>query len=349
MLLLLWSIGAGEASADPTRNELAEKSGRPASEVATRAIDRMIDEGLHHRGVDPLPRTTDEQFARRIYLDVVGRIPTYAEVGAFLDSTDPQKRARLIDQLLDSPGYVSHMYNFWADILRVRDKDAGVSRVFYVNWIKEAIAENRPYDQFVRELVSSSGSGWQRGNGAVGYYFRDRGMPLDNMANTLRIFLGTRLSCAQCHDHPHDRWTRREFFEMAAFTSGVSTENKDKLFSSIYQREKVTTNPELRAFSQHVRNTFHMDRVDGFGEGVIEVPDDYQYDDASPGELITARTHMGPPSVHMSGETEAGYRYHFADWLTSPENPRFAQVIANRLWRRTMGVGLIEPVDDLKD
>ena len=94
VLLLSWSIGVCEASGDQTLDELAEESGRPASEEATRAIDQMITEGLHHRGANALPRTTDEKFARRIYLDVIGRIPTYAEVKSFLDSTDPQKRAR---------------------------------------------------------------------------------------------------------------------------------------------------------------------------------------------------------------------------------------------------------------
>ena len=133
---------------------------------------------------------------------------------------------------------MSHEFNFWADILRVKDNDGGISRAFYINWIKDSLAENKPYDRFVRELVTASGSGWQARQRAVGYYFRDRGMPLDNMANTMRIFTGTRLACAQCHDHPHDKWTRRQMFEMAAFTANLKTDNNDDVFRAIVKMER---------------------------------------------------------------------------------------------------------------
>ncbi len=333
-------VGAGEQAG-------AVSAPRDRQEAAL-TIDRFIDDTLREKKLEPLPITSDEQFVRRIYLDAVGRIPTLAEAVAFLDSKEPDKRARLIESLLQSAGHVSHQFNFWADILRVKDHDGGISRAFYIIWIKESLASNKPYDQFVRELVTASGSGWQRGNGAVGYYFRDRGMPLDNMSNTLRIFTGTRVACAQCHDHPHDRWTRRQMFEMAAFTSNLTTDNTDELFKAIYQVEKTTINEELRHLSQVVRNTYHRDRVLGTSDGTIQLPADYQYADAKPGEKIVAHAIFGPTDV-PANESQADYRDRFGDWLTSPQNPRFTLVIANRLWKRVMGRGLIEPVDDLRD
>ncbi|MEX2169168.1 MAG: DUF1549 domain-containing protein [Pirellulales bacterium] len=326
---------------------LAVSATRDRQEAA-RAIDRFIDDTLRKKRLEPLPITSDEQFVRRIYLDEVGRIPTLAEAREFLDSKEPGKRARLIESLLQSAGHVSHQFNFWADILRVKGHDGGISRAFYIIWIKQSLASNKPYDQFVRELVTASGSGWQRGNGAVGYYFRDRGMPLDNMANTLRIFTGTRVACAQCHDHPHDRWTRRQMYEMAAFTSNLTTDNTDELFKAIYKVEKATTDEELRHLSQVLRNTYHRDRVLGTSDGTIQLPADYQYEDAKPGEKIVAHAIFGPTDL-PSGESNSDYRDRFGDWLTSPEHPRFTQVIANRLWKRVMGQGLIEPVDDLRD
>lgn len=321
---------------------------QPAIHAAAAEIDRFIAESLNNANLEPLPLTNDTQFVRRIYLDAIGRIPTAAEVGQFVSSLEPDKRAKLISKLLRSRGYVSHSYNLWADVLRIKDQDSAISRGFYIDWVKTSFEENKPYDQFVRELITASGSGWERGNGAVGYYLRDRGMPLDNMANTLRIFTGTRVACAQCHDHPNDRWTRKQFFEMAAFTNNLQTDNRDELFGQIYEREKATKDEDLRAFSQYVRNTFHADRVQGMSDGSIALPSDYQYGDAKPDEKVAAHVIFGPEDL-VKNESNSDFRERFGDWLTSPENPRFTVVIANRLWKRVMGRGLIEPIDDIRD
>lgn len=317
-------------------------------EVASRKVDALVGAKLAEKRVRPTPPTTDAEFVRRIYLDAIGRIPTLGETRDFLASRDPQKRSRLIRALLDSPGHTSHEYNFWADILRVKDADDGVGRAFYVLWIKESLAANKPYNQFVRELVTASGGGWERGNGAVGYYLRDRAMPLDNMANTIRIFIGTRIACAQCHDHPHDRWTRRQAYEMAAFTNNVNTMERSDRLTKIIKDEGKVSDHELQRTSQMIRNTFYRDRVVGTPDGKIKLPADYQYDDAKPGQVITAHAIFDPVGL-VQKETNPDYRQRFGDWLTSPDNPRFTQVIANRLWKRVMRVGLFEPVDDLHD
>jgi hypothetical protein len=317
-------------------------------QAASRKIDQLIESKLREKKIDPLPITSDEQFVRRIYLDAIGRIPTLEETRDFLSSNDSNKRAQLITTLLQSRGHVSHEYNYWADILRVKDADDGVGRAFYVLWIKESIASNKPYDKFVRELITASGCGWERGCGAVGYYLRDRAMPLDNIANTLRIFTGTRIACAQCHDHPHDRWTRRQMYEMAAFTNNVTTVARSDRFTQIVKAEASISDRELQRTSQMIRNTFYRDRVSGTSDGTIKLPADYQYDDAKPGDKVTAHAIFDPVGLPPS-DKDPDYGQRFGDWLTSPDNARFTQVIANRLWKRVMRRGLIEPIDDLRD
>ena len=194
---------------------------------AAREIDALVEAGLRKNDLKPNAEINDETFVRRAHLDIVGRIPTIEEAEKFHGSTDERKREQLIADLLESDGAVSHGYNFWADVLRINTElgtNAAEAEAAYQLWLKKAIAENRPYDQFVRELVGARGTIWD--NGAVGYYLRDRGMPLDNMSNTVRIFLGTRLECAQCHDHPFDKWTQMDYFKMAAFSYGMDARDR---------------------------------------------------------------------------------------------------------------------------
>ncbi|WP_075088873.1 DUF1549 domain-containing protein [Verrucomicrobium spinosum] len=162
---------------------------------------------------------------RRIYLDVVGRIPTKAEAVAFLESKDATKRQKLIDQLLNSDGYVQHAFNFWADVLRVKNgiapggqgREAGAA---YIQWLKESLRDNKPYDRMVRELLTADGATYE--DGAMGFYMRDLGMPLDNMAVTTQVFLGTQMVCAQCHNHPFDKWSQMDYYQMAAHSNGMA-------------------------------------------------------------------------------------------------------------------------------
>jgi hypothetical protein len=193
---------------------------------AARAIDSILEQTWAERQASGNPAADDATFLRRIYLDTIGRIPTSRETELFMSNSDPEKRAKLIDELLASEGYVQHFFNYWADVLRAQSNggQAGpITGAAYVMHLKEALRKNTPYDQFVRELVAAQGRAWD--NGAIGYYMRDRGMALDNMANTARIFLGTRMECAQCHNHPFDKWTQMQFYQMAAFTFGVETQD----------------------------------------------------------------------------------------------------------------------------
>jgi hypothetical protein len=190
--------------------------------AAIKKIDELVQAGLQEHDQKRGAAIEDHTFVRRAYLDIIGRIPTIEESESFLGSTDGKSREQLIADLLESDGHVSHSYNFWADLLRINSGlgiGAEPAEAAYQLWIKEAVAKNTPYDEMVYEMVSATGMIWD--NGAVGYYLRDTGMPLDNMSQTVRIFLGTRLECAQCHDHPFDKWTQMDYYKMAAFSYGM--------------------------------------------------------------------------------------------------------------------------------
>ncbi len=194
--------------------------------AASSEIDAILAKDWAASKLKPNAPADDSAFVRRLYLDITGRIPTTREAEAFISSQEKDKRARLIDKLLASEGYVQNLFNYWADVLRAQSNGPQTGQVTgaaYTNFIKQSLRENKPYDRFVRDMVAAEGKAWE--NGAIGYYMRDRGMPLDNMANTVRVFLGTRIECAQCHNHPFDKWTQMQFYKMAAFTFGVQTQD----------------------------------------------------------------------------------------------------------------------------
>lgn len=213
-------------------------------QAAIQKIDELVQTGLKKHEMKRGAEIEDTTFVRRAYLDIAGRIPTIEESETFLGSTYERKREQLIATLLESDGHVSHSYNFWADVLRINNtlgNNSIQAEAAYQLWIKDSVETNRPYDEMVSELVSATGMIWD--NGAVGYYMRDRGMPLDNMSNTVRIFLGTRLECAQCHNHPFDKWTQMDYFKMAAFSYGMdargySSENRSAF--NLVRRERRT-------------------------------------------------------------------------------------------------------------
>lgn len=333
--------------------------GDPAHEkirAAAREIDRLIEADLAAHGLKPGPLLDDAGFARRIYLDLVGRIPTERELADFLSKSGEGGREALIDRLSASPASTSHLFNWIADLLRVKSHlQPGVAGEPYIQFIKESLAENKPWDVFVRELLTSSGPIHKRGNGATGYYMRDRGMPEDTMANTVTVFLGTRLECAQCHNHPFDRWTQLDFHQMVAFTGGLKYQVPE-VAQTAEVRKLQALALELRGtgkeadrsqavgrFGNQIRKLSHG--VSGEGDGLYRLPKDYQYDDAKPLQAVKAKPIFGPQVDVKDGRSREAY----ARWLTSPENPRFTLVIANRLWKRFFGLGLIEPVDNLRD
>lgn len=326
-----------------------------AAQVAESAdeIDRLVREKLRAEKIKPNPLTNDLQFVRRVYLDITGTIPTARQTAAFLKKgRSSNKRAELIDELLNSTGYVSHSFNYWADILRLKDMPNNDNYGLpYVEWIKDVLASDMPFDEFVYRMLSAEGRVWE--NPAAGYMLRDLGMQLSNLDNTVRIFMGTRIGCAQCHDHPFDRWTQKEFYQLAAFVHGTeNSANRREIDQAV-----SATRKELKELADTTENGRLRQRTNqlirfnqrSLGENLnrqLKLPHDYQYSDGNPGDVIE-------PAVILGEQPElkpnASRRETFAKWLSSPENPRFTLTIANRLWKRALGVGVIDPVDDLTD
>ena len=318
---------------------------------AAKKIDKFVGAEFRRKSSRPLGVATDEQFLRRAYLTATGRIPTYEEAIAFLDDGDADKRTKLIDKLVSSDGFDMHMFNWWADLLRATDSFQNTSGTPYIKWIKDSISENTPYDQMVHQLVSATGGGWQ--NGAVGYYVRDKGMLKDNMANTTRIFLGTRIECAQCHNHPFYDWKQMDFYEMAAFTSGIKGA-KENLASYLQKKEDDldAKDRELRDVSRLVRYAVFDFSIADTGKGTIALPKDYKYRDGKPGEMVGGKTLFGKTvrvSTRAKSNDPGEARQKFAEWVSSEDNPRFTKVITNRMWKRVMGTGIFEPLDNFSD
>ena len=317
-------------------------------QLLSREVQKLVDQHHSTKGTKMSQPAGDETFLRRVYLDVVGRIPSLKESEDFLGDQNPQKRSSLIARLCSSEGYVSHMFNWKADLLRVNGRGLapGQPGKLYDDWVRDAVRSGIHWDEFVRRLITASGYIWE--NGAVGFYLRDLGMPLDHMSNLTRIFLGTRMECAQCHDHPLEPVTQKDFYQMAAFTFGVSNLGSP----GGYSPDNVRHYPEIKAklaalgkneaLEQGVSRTIApLKRLTRDTDRELKFPPGYAYEAALRGETVPPKTLFG----EEADLTEGDRRKAFAAWLTSPRNPRFAKNIVNRLWKRVMGAGLVEPVE----
>ena len=344
-------------------------------------IDELLAKGWEKAGVKPNAPASDDVLVRRLYLDIAGRIPTVEEIAAYTKSADPQKRAKLIDTLLASDGHTSHMFNYWADILRLSDNVKGrLTAEAYEEWLKKQIKANTPYDQFVRNLLTTDGGVWD--SGSIGFWQRDENK-LDHLAYTVQVFLGTSMVCAQCHNHPFDKWTQMDYYQMAAFTWGMDTKSRGfemkpekpkqqfdkKLLASMNPKERREYIKKMQAEQKAAPKTAEaavsredMQQVKQAMQDVMKplrytsanwqegkmptLPHDYQYTDAKPGDKVTTKAMFGHEAVTKPGQTTL---QGFADWMTDPQNPRFTIVIANRMWKKAFGIGLIEPVDEITD
>lgn len=314
---------------------------------AAMQIDLHVAAFYRDKGFSVPATVDDAKFLRRTYLVTVGRIPTLEEVRGFLDSEAPDKRQRLVAELLDSTGYDSHMANWMFDLIRLKDSNEGTTLEPYRYWLQTAIDANMPWDEFTRQIIASRGSGWSEDHAAVGYYVRDRGMPHDNLANSMRIFLGKRMECAQCHDDPFGDTKRRDFYQLAAFTDGTRPMNRNFIYPLMSEFREAGTEQtvEYRIARMLEENIFQLS-VEGGGSGRITLPSDYQYRNGRPGDMLGAETPFGR-TVRMSrNRNHDDGREQLAEWMTGRTGNQFPAVIANRMWLRVMGQGLVEPVDD---
>jgi hypothetical protein len=284
-------------------------------------IDRFLEVGLQEAGVEAVPRADDAEFLRRIYLDIAGRVPSVSDARAFLSSKDADKRRRLIDKLLDSPAYASNFANLWRALLlpeastsfQIRFQGPAMEA-----WLRKQFSENVRYDQMVREILTTPINDRRRGfdpygrNGALNpssFYVAKEVKPENLAATTAQLFLGTKLQCAQCHDHPFAKWTRTQFWEYAAFFAGFEAQNRD-----------------------------------GFIFDLREVNDRREIGISGGNQVVQAGFLDG---AEPQWKYKVGSRVTLAEWVTKKDNPYFAKAAANRMWDHFFGIAIVEPVDDL--
>ena len=331
---------------------------------AAQKIDEIVNLGLKVKGQQPNALASDEQFVRRVYLDLAGRIPTREETMTFLADTSVSKRSKVIDRLVNSEGFTSRMFNYFTDMLRMAD-DAQKSKFFtYEEWFKGQLAKNRPWNELVYDMMTADGR--LLDNGAAGYLLRDQGMRLDNLSLTLSTFLGANVACAQCHDHPFAEWSQRQFYEMAAFFGATETYGGrgGKKGGSEMQKTMRGLRTELtqREFQQARRLMYaNALAVTDTGANELTLPEDYKYKDGKAGDSVAPKliawtkedlklpSYLQVDAVLKKKDHESATRDAFAKWMTSADNPRFAMAISNRLWKLMFGIAVKEPVSDLDD
>ncbi len=285
---------------------------------ANNFIDAALQRKWRRLRLLPSELCDDATFARRVWLDLTGAIPPADEAKAFVADSDPAKRKRLIDRLLESPEFADYWALKWADLLRVEEKvlDRKGVAAFH-GWIRQSIAENKPVDDFAREILTALGSTYTV---APANYYRALRAPDRRAEAVAQIFLGTRLTCAKCHNHPFERWTMDDYYGFAAVFDGMDYEIK-----------------ENKRFDKNDKNNF-------VGEQIVK--------------LVAKRNLKHPktkkePAPQLLG---VGARIdnvekrlnELADWLTAAGNPLFARVQVNRIWSHLMGRGIVEPVDDFR-
>lgn len=274
-------------------------------------IDELVAAKLKKIRVNPSELCSDEEFLRRVSIDLVGLLPTYEEFVEFTSSTDPDKRAKKIDELLGRKEFTEMWVSKWAEWLMMR---SGGQRqipekaiVLYSQWLTDQIANNVPLDQMVRELLSASGGTFS--NPATNFYEleNDRLKVAENIA---QIFMGMRIQCAQCHNHPFDRWTQNDYYDFAAFIAQIGRKQGED------SREVIIFNSGGGEVNHPVTKKAAIPRFLG-----VSTPADIKGKDR---------------------------RKVLADWLASPENPYFATNFANRVWHHFFGIGIVEPFDDVR-
>ncbi len=273
-------------------------------------IDGLVNAKLQRMKILPSGIADDAEFLRRVTLDIAGVPPTTEEINAFLnDPTDSRtKRTAKIDQLLSGSGYVEHWTLKWSDLLLNRRKTVSERGVWaFRNWIRQQVATNRPYHQFAAELITANGNTLEN---PAANYFRIAREPKLVMENMTQVFLGTRFNCNQCHDHPFERWTQRQYYELSAYFADVGRRPMADGDEFIFTMSAPTpvVNPDT---NQPANPKFPFEHA---------------------GAIDSASTR----------------REQLAQWLTAPQNPYFAKSIVNRYWSYFLGKGIIDPVDDIR-
>ena len=323
-------------------------------DVLSTKVDYVLEKQYSSAKINPLPQISEEKFLRRAYLTIIGRNPTFQEYNAYSSATAQNKKTELIKYLLKHPGHVSHLFNFWADALRLRERLSPINNFNggpYIDYIKDCIAANKPYNLFVKDLLLSKGSYYS--NPATGYYYRDVGMSLDNLIATSKVFLGTDIGCAQCHDDPFQDFTQMQFYKMAAMFNQIELRGKE----SKETREKIKIlRDEIDALikSDPVKNRGLNNQINNFVRATqadlqiapakqLKLPHDYQYKDAKPNDFVIPATLDGKAEIKNKDDL----REDAVAWLANPKHPTFTKNIVNRYWHLIFGKYLIPEFDNI--
>ncbi len=293
---------------------------------ANNRIDELVAAKWQRMKIQPSDLCSDTEFARRVHLDLTGLPPTLEQLHGFLADTRPSrtKRDALVDHLVITPEYVDHWANKWADLLQVNRKFLGTEGAqIFRDWIRNEVATNRPYDQFVRAIITARGS--NRENPPASYWKILR-TPAETMENTTHLFLATRFNCNKCHDHPFERWTQDQYYQMAAWFAQVG----------------LKADPEAKG------KTIGGTAVEG-AKPLFEMVEDKAAGDVTHDRTgkITPPDFPYPAKFELKAEKPLR-RDQLAAWITSPENRYFASSFVNRMWGYLLGTGIIEPLDDIR-
>lgn len=313
--------------------------------VRAEALREMIDRELaavwKREKVQPAAPADDSEFLRRVYLDVCGDVPTYDETVAFLEDPASDKRARLIDRLLDDPRHAQHLADQWDLLLFGRnppgydtDKRDGLQA-----WLKQRFTDNRPYDETARALLKAEGNSVD--DGPPVFYMQYKGQPEDATEAITQIFLGVQLQCARCHDHPFDEWKQVDFYGMAAFVSRleVVTVGKDKQLTKYAIGEKAVGDILFTGPAKDQKPGQKGKPISPRFLHAAELTEPALPANYKPVDKFTANKTPEPPPFSRKDE--------LAEWITSAENPYFAKAIANRVWSLYFGRGVVHPVDNM--
>jgi hypothetical protein len=276
-------------------------------------IDDLVLKQLRRLNLQPAERCSDEVFIRRAYIDTIGTLPTSKEVREFLADVSDTKRDRLIDQLLNRPEYIDYWTYRWSDVLLINGTEIRPDAVkAYYQWVRKHVENNTPWDQFVRELITSRGSSIE--NGATNFYALHQA-PEDIAENVSQAFLGLSIGCARCHNHPLEKWTNDQYYAFA------------NLFSRV----------RAKGWGGEPRNGDGIRTLVTVSSGELIQP-------------RTGKPQPPAPldATPIPLDSEIDRREYLADWLTAPSNSLFARSISNRVWKNFFGVGLVEDVDDLR-
>jgi hypothetical protein len=287
---------------------------------ANNFIDSLVDAKLKKLNVAPSGPIDDSTFVRRVFIDMIGTLPTAAETRTFLKDPRADKRAKLVDDLLDRPEYADYWALKWSDLLRVDRSILSHKRAYaYYRWIRDGFAENKPFDRFARELATAEGLVDET---PAANFFMVMRKPGEAVSAISQVFLGIRIACAECHHHPFDRWSQDDYYRMSAYFAPLG-------WSRIGAADALLANGASSAINSRTNEALTPSPL---GTHVPKL--------SAAAQLLGAK--QAPPN------DKGDQRRAFADWLVSPRNPWFARNIANRYWAHFMGRGIVEPVDDVR-